>query len=145
MTDTTMVTVQALTMAELLAATQLPRERVDVPELGAGKFIWVQGMSGTDRDAFEASLSKGPKGERRNVLNFRARLCALCCINEDGSRMFTATEVEALGRVRSDILTRIVTVGQRLSGISDKDADELGKNSDDPAASVGSSSSSASS
>lgn len=129
-------------MAELLAATSLPRELVPVPELGPGKAIWVQGMTGKDRDGFEASLSKGPKGERRNVLNFRARLCALCLINEDGTRMFTAEQVEQLGNVRSDVLTRLVTVAQRLSGISAADAEELGKTSDDPAASGGSSSSS---
>ena len=134
----------AMTALELLAVTTLPRERLDLPELGNGHHVWIQGMSGKDRDAFEASLSKGPRGQRRNIENFRARLAGLCLINEDGTRMYTSAQIEHLGNVRSDILTKIVAVAQRLSGISEADAEELGKSSDAPEASAGSSSSSAS-
>jgi hypothetical protein len=130
----------AMTGQELLGITTLPRERLDLPELGNGHHVWVQGMSGRDRDAFEASLSKGPRGQRRNIENFRARLAGLCLINEDGSRMYTSADLEALGRVRSDVLSKIVAVAQRLSGISEADAEELGKPSDASAASADSSS-----
>lgn len=130
----------ALTGEQLLGVTTLPKERLDLPELGPGQYVWVQGMSGKDRDAFEMSLSKGPRGQRRNIENFRARLAGLCLINEDGSRMYTSAQVDQLGNVRSDVLTKIVTVAQRLSGISDADAEELGKSLDGPAASAASSS-----
>jgi hypothetical protein len=133
----------AMTAAELLGATTLPREKLDLSaELGPGKYIWVQGMSGRDRDAFEAGLAKGPRGQRRNIENFRARLAVLCVIHEDGSRMFTASQAEQAGAIRADVLTKIVAVGQRLSGIGEADAEELGKPSDDVAASAASSSNS---
>lgn len=130
----------AMTGEALLGVTTLPKERLMLPELGPDMYVWVRGMSGKARDAFEASLTKGPRGQRRNVENFRARLAGLCLINEDGSVMYSADQIEQLGNIRSDVLTKIVEVAQRLSGISEKDADELGKSSDAPAASAGSSS-----
>ena len=130
----------ALTKEGLLGLTALPRERLDLPEVGPGEHVWVSGMSGRERDAFEASLSKGPKGQRRNVENFRARLAALCLVDEQGVRLYTAGEAERLGNIRADVLTKIVAVAQRLSGISEGDAEELGKSLDGPEASAGSSS-----
>lgn len=114
--------------ALLKAAIALPRETVNVPELG-GEVI-VQGMSGAQRDAWEASLIEG-RGKRRrmNTANIRAKLVAQCCVDEDGRRLFTDGDVDELGQVRVDILNRLFGVAQKLSGVSDDDVDELGKSS----------------
>lgn len=115
-----------LTKQILLGATTPPQETVKVPELGGD--VIVRGMSGGERDAFEASLIEG-KGRKRdvNMKNLRAKLVAYCCIDEQGARIFTDSDAEALGLVRADVLNRIYTVAQRLSGITDEDADELGE------------------
>ena len=114
-----------LSRADLLAAIGLPREPVRIPELGGD--VLVQGMSGAQRDAWEASLVEG-KGKRRrmNTANIRAKLVAQCCIDEAGNRLFTDTDVEVLGTTRVDVLNRLFGVAQRLSGVSDEDVDELG-------------------
>ena len=126
-----------LSRADLLAAVALPRETVHVPELGGD--VLVQGMSGAQRDAWEASLVEG-RGKRRrmNTANIRAKLVAQCCIDEDGHRLFTDDDVETLGRARVDVLNRLFAVAQRLSGVSDDDVDELGSPSttDEPSTSA---------
>jgi hypothetical protein len=115
-----------LTKQILLGATTPPQETVKVPELGGD--VIVRGMSGSERDAFEASLIEG-KGRKRdvNMKNLRAKLVAYCCVDEQGARIFNDSDAAALGEVRADVLNRIYTVAQRLSGISEEDAEELGE------------------
>lgn len=116
----------ALTRQILLGATKPPQEVVSVPELGGD--VIVRGMTGAERDAFEVSLIEG-KGRKRdvNLKNLRAKLIAFCCVDEQGERIFSDADVESLGKVRADVMNRIYTVAQRLSGLSDEDAEELGQ------------------
>jgi len=109
----------------MLAATALPRETVAVPELGGD--VIVQGMSGTARDTFEGSMFK-QRGKTRelNMQNIRAKLVALCVVDEAGARVFRDEDVPALGLIRADILDRLFSVAQRLSGLREQDIDELG-------------------
>ena len=116
-----------LSKSALVGATVLPVEEVPVPELDGT--VWVRGMSGTERDAFESGLWIG-KGRHRqiNTQNLRARLLAYCVQESSaGGRMFNDAEVDAIGRIRVDVLQRLFNVAQRLSGISDEDVEELGK------------------
>jgi hypothetical protein len=108
------------------AAKKLPIESVDIPELGMA--IYVRGMSGEERDAWEKSLIRG-KGKRMEVdtTNVRARLVAKTACTEQYERLFTDADALELGQSRVDILNRLFTVAQRLSGVSDADVEELGK------------------
>src|SRR5574343_1623714 len=104
-----------LSRSDLLAACQLPQEIVHVPELGGD--VIVRGMSGAQRDEWEASLVEGRGKKRRmNTANIRAKLVAQCCVDEAGRRLFTDEDVEALGGVRVDVVNRLFAVAQRLSG-----------------------------
>lgn len=129
-----------LSREALLKATAPPQQIVAVPELGGD--VIVRGMTGTERDAFEAGLIVG-KGKHRdvNMTNMRAKLVAFCCIDEAGAPLFSPTDVEALGRTRADVLNRLYTPAAKLSGITEEDAEDLGKPSS-PAASASSSSAS---
>ena len=110
----------------LLGATVTPTEVVALPEIEA--VVTVRGMTGVERDAFEASCIEG-RGKRRdvNTKNMRAKLVAFCCVDEKGHRVFTDADAGALGEVRADLIDRIFSVAQRLSGMSDQDAEDLGK------------------
>lgn len=114
------------------AATTLPRTVLHIPELGGD--VILQGMSGTDRDAWEQSLVRG-RGKKRdvNLQNVRAKLVVRSLINEDGSRMFTDAEAPAVGAIRVDVLNQLFEAAQKLSGVSDEDVDELGKSSESTA------------
>jgi hypothetical protein len=117
-----------LSRADILKATVTPRETVVVRELG-GEVI-VRGMTGIERDAFEASCFEG-RGKKRdfNMRNLRAKMVAFCCIDEQGHRLFTDEDVIALGAVRADVIDKLFAVAQRLSGMRDEDVDELGLSS----------------
>ncbi|OFW37657.1 MAG: hypothetical protein A3J29_06180 [Acidobacteria bacterium RIFCSPLOWO2_12_FULL_67_14b] len=112
--------------AFLAARTDLPRERVDVPELGG--VVLVQGLTGKQRDQYEASCVV-QKGNKRtfNLIDARAKLVALSVVGEDGKRLFREEDLPALSAMPAQILDRIFSVAQRLSGISDQDVDELGQ------------------
>ena len=119
-----------LDRAALLAAVgsaSLPIEKVDVPELGGE--VYIRGMSGTERDEWESSLviGAGRKHQRLNTDNIRARLVTRTLCDEQGGRLLQNSDAAILGGLRVDVLTRLYEVAQRLSGVTDKDVDELGK------------------
>lgn len=119
---------EILSKERFLSATTLPQERVHVAALGGDAI--VRGMTGAERDAFEASLVIG-KGKGRDVstTNIRAKLVARCLVNEQGERLFTDADADALGLIRVDVLSPLFAIAQKLSGVSDEDIDELGKRS----------------
>jgi hypothetical protein len=124
-----------LSRADILRATITPRDTVFVKELG-GEVI-VRGMTGVERDAFEASCFEG-RGKKRDfsLNNMRAKLVAACCIDDQGHRLFTDEDVIGLGAVRADVIDKLFAVAQRLSGMRDEDVDELGLSSKTPTTSA---------
>ena len=116
-----------LTKERILAVDDIVTEDVDVPEWGGT--VRVRGLSGVERDAFEASMieRRGKKVET-NLTNLRAKLVAASVVDEKGSRLFSDADVKALGAKSAAGLDRVYDVAQRLSGISDDDVDELAGN-----------------
>lgn len=110
----------------ILGADDLGVEDVDVPEWGGT--VRVRGMSGTERDRFEAGmLAENMKVSKDKALtNYRARLAAATLIDADGKRLFRSdAEVKRLGEKSAQALTRIAEVASRLSGLTDSDVEEL--------------------
>lgn len=94
----------------ILAADDLPRELVEVPEWGGS--VWVGTMSGRDRDEFERLVTAGTE-------NARARLALVCLQDDAGQRLFTPDDVAALGAKSSAALTRVAQVALRLNRLGD--------------------------
>lgn len=118
-----------LTAADILGTDDLKRELVEVPEWGG--HIYIRTMTGTERDAFEASclnVSASGKSKPPNLANFRARFIAQVACDESGAILFTAAQVKELGDKSASALNRCFSVAQRLSGLSDDDVEELVKN-----------------
>ena len=127
-----------LTRDDILNASDLARERVEVPEWGGA--VLVRALTGRERDAYEAGIVH-PDGRkmRYTLTNMRARLVSLSVIDEAGARLFSDSDIELLGRKSAAALERVFEVAQRLSGLSEKDVDELAKNSEsDPSDDSGS-------
>lgn len=116
-----------LSAEQILDAADLPFEDVNVPEWGGT--VRVRGMSGTDRDRFEAQmLSKDMQSVSKDTAleRYRARLAAACLVDEQGRRMFRSdAEVKRLGEKSAQALQRVVDVASRLSGLTQADQDEL--------------------
>ena len=113
-----------LTKEEILQANDLVTERVDVPEWGGA--VYVRGMTGLERDLYEDSiLEQRGKNRQVNLRNARAKLVALSVVDEAGQRMFSQTDVAALGKKNAAALQRVFNVATRLSGITEEDLEEL--------------------
>lgn len=122
---------QILGAANILAASDIVQEVVATPEWGTGTGVIIQGMTGVDRDAYETSMrEEDSKGRQKaNFKNLRARLIAFSAVDEDGSRIFTESQVEELGNKSAKVLDRLFDTAQRLSGIGVDDVEALLGNS----------------
>jgi hypothetical protein len=117
-----------LSREQILAAADLPREEVLIPEWGGT--VWVRTLSAAERDAFEAaSVQARGKDRSVNLANLRARLAVLCLVDEQGQRLFTDTDAVALGQKSAKALAKVYDVAARLNGLSADDVEELAKNS----------------
>lgn len=110
-----------LTRDQILKAKDRKTEVVKVPEWG-GEVI-VSTMSGHDRDQFEAGIVT--TNGQADLKNMRAKFVAACVVDENGKRLFTAGDVEALGDKNAAALERIVKVAQRLNAMGDAQLEEL--------------------
>lgn len=125
-----------LSKDQIWQAPDITFEDVPCPEWGGE--VRLRGLMGNERDEFEAKSLKRGKGGAREVetRNLRARLIASCAINDDGSPLFTSGDVLRLSQKSAVPLERLFKVAQRLSGLTDEDAEELVEDfGDDPSGS----------
>lgn len=116
-----------LTKEQILAADDLPRESVEVPEWGGE--VLVRALTAGERDAFEAELTeRRGKQIEVNLRDVRAKLCSRAICDGDGKRLFTDQEVQTLAAKSASALTRVFEVAQRLSGLTGADVEALTKN-----------------
>jgi len=113
-----------LTREQILSVEDIKTEEVHVPEWGGT--VRVASMSGAARDRFELSCVAAD-GSQDNE-NIRAKVVAASVVDESGNLMFSAEDVEALGRKSAAALDRVFEASQRLSRISNADVEELAKN-----------------
>ena len=125
---------------DILKVDGLQKELVPVPEWGGD--VWVYGMTGNERDAFESQILIQRKGDSRiDTRDIRAKMAARCIRDEDGKRLFGDGDIKVLGKKSAKALDRIFSKAQELSGISDKDVEELaGELKNEPSGDSGSSS-----
>lgn len=118
-----------LTPDQILAADDLKRERVDVPEWGAGAFVYVRTMTGTERDEFEVmEIEARKRAGTSTAAGIRGRLAAFTICDENGARLFEGGHAEALGRKSAAAMSRIFDAAARLNRITASDVQELEKN-----------------
>lgn len=122
-----------LSAADILGATDLKIIEVEVPEWGG--VVGVRGMTGSDRDEWEAGFVTVGKDGATSMdattafAHMRARLLVRCLVHpETGIRLFTSKDIEKLGQKSATVLDRLYEKAQALSGISDDDIEELEKN-----------------
>lgn len=91
-----------------------------------GGTVYVKGMTGRERDQFEASIirTKG-RNQTINLQDVRAKLCVLTICDENGVRLFEDADIPALSEKSAGELQKVFEVAQRLSGITEEDVDEL--------------------
>lgn len=116
---------KSLSKSDILSADDLKREWVDVPEWGGG--VYVTSFSADTKDALEVKLMAA--AGKTGGIGFRAAYCALAMVDDMGRRLFTDEEAAMLGTKFAGALDRIFEVVSRINRISEKDIEDLEKNS----------------
>ena len=116
-----------LSKGQILDASDMTTEVVHVPEWNGD--VIVRTMTGMERDKFESSLLSEKGGSTtKNMENLRAKMVVMCAVDEDGKRLFTDKDTEALGKKSARAIDRVFTVAQKLNAIGTADVEELTKN-----------------
>jgi hypothetical protein len=116
-----------LSKDDLLKAEDLAAEEVDLSGIpGYDGTVLVRGMTGRERDEFEASIMVRHGGKMvPDFANTRAKIVAKCVVDDDGTRLFSDYDAIALGEKSGAVIDRIYAVAARLSGLRDEDMAEM--------------------
>jgi hypothetical protein len=111
----------SLTRDEIVGVDDITKAEVQVPEWGGT--VYVKTLRGTDRDAFEESLSK------EKDKPFRSRFLVMTLCDERGSLLFKPEQVAALGEKSSLVLNRVFDAAWAINYFTPEKVEELGKDS----------------
>jgi hypothetical protein len=111
---------QPLTREQILAADDLTRERVDVPEWGGPVFVRL--MSAAEHARLGLAFDSIPKEK------VREHVVALTLCDDAGNPLFTPDDVEALGRKSKDAIERVFAAAQRLNKLGAADVEAAAGN-----------------
>ncbi len=119
-----------LSRTAILEAEDRVYEVVPVPEWGGE--VRIRSITGRQRDAFEAGLVEQKGNDRKlNMRNARAKLIALCAVDEGGQPLVTTEDVRRLGSKNAKPLDRLYDACALLAGISEDDLKEMTENFDE--------------
>ncbi|WLQ15649.1 hypothetical protein O5O45_06930 [Hahella aquimaris] len=118
-----------LNKAQILSAQDIECVDVDVPEWGGT--VRVALMSGAARDDYEGSLIRlaADGTAQRDLTNIRAKLVAVCLVDDNGERLFSESDVKALGAKSCAALDRVYHVAARLNRLTQGEVEDAAKNS----------------
>lgn len=120
----------ALSKADILAANDLPRRAVSVPEWGGD--VYVRTMTGAERDEYETLVftrQQAGGGMVKDLRGVKSLLVVLTTVDDAGVRLFDKGDAEALSQKSAAAINRIADVALELAGYTAKDVEELAKNS----------------
>lgn len=117
-----------LSKNDILNANDCEYVDVEVPEWGGE--VRVAMMTGAGRDEYEQSLFKFlPDGSAKpDYSNSRAKLLAVCLVDENNERLFSLKEVEALGKKNSKVIERLYVIADQLNAVSPEQVKDQAKN-----------------
>lgn len=107
-----------LTRAQIDTIDDRTWEDIPVPEWGGE--VRILGLSGTERDAYQASMVRmGSQGNVAgvNLADSSARLLAKCIVDGDFNRLYTDKDVKSLGVKNGAVIRRLYKEAQRISGL----------------------------
>lgn len=98
------------------------------PEGSPEPELWVlklKGMTGTERDRFEASMQPRGNSKKPNLENFRARLIVKCAVDDEGNTIFNNGDIKMLGEKSAKAISRVFDKCQEMNGLSEDDVESL--------------------
>ena len=127
-----------LTRDQILAIDDLPIEQVKIPEWKGS--VYMRTLTGKQRDEFEQTAIQRKTKKGSDIRGLKVKLVAMCLCNKDGKLLFAGRDDEAkLIEKSGSALERLSEVAQRLSGLDEKQIEEIAADFDDgPIANSGS-------
>lgn len=123
-----------LSRDNILQADDIETEDVPVPEWAPKGtpdpsvcVVRLRMLTGTERDRFERMMQEAQtnNSKKKNAENFRARMVALCAVDDEGKRLFNTNDIAVLGTKSSKALSRVFDACQKMNGFTDSDVEEL--------------------
>ena len=114
-----------LTKDQILSAHDLKKIKIEVPEWGGA--VYIKTITARERDQFEDTIYRSKK--KIDISNVRAHLASLVLVDEKGANLFSADDINHLGRKSATAMDRVFSAGCKLNGMTPKDIEELEKNS----------------
>lgn len=121
---------KVLTRDDILTAHDLPTEQVPVPEWQPDGVVLVRALSAAEwiavgRQTMRSTPNGNAGASDDAMLELMVKIPAMCIVGENGERLFTDADIEALGKKNPVPLRRIMDTVQRLSDL-DRDAAKKG-------------------
>ena len=114
-----------LTREEIVSASDLPFQDVDVPEWGGT--VRVGTMTAGERDAYENDIYETDGANIKiKRKDFRAKMLVRCLKTAEGGQLFD--DVAELSKKSSKPVQRLFEVAQELNGLGEAVQDEIEKN-----------------
>lgn len=114
-----------LTSKSILAADDIQKELVSIPEWGGE--VWVYGLTAAETGNYRKSIvDQTSVNPTLNLRDIQVKLCVMAMRDENGKRLFVGPEAEReLSQKSEAAMARVYDVAQRLSGLSDESVKEL--------------------
>jgi hypothetical protein len=106
-----------LSRDQILAAQDLPFEDVEIPEWGGQ--VRIRALTGREVEVLTRAQAKG---EEVSIIKLAL---PLCLIDEDGNRLFTDEDMEALWEKNAAILLRLGVIALKISNLDPESNKEL--------------------
>jgi len=96
---------------------------IKLGQFGKDAVFYLKPLSSVDRDNFEASII-GPDGNKRNLINLRARLVACAWCDKDGKLIGSPKQI---GELRTDLIGALFNEIRTMNGMDKDDVEEAKK------------------
>lgn len=117
-----------LTREQILNADDLKRETIHIDEWGGD--VIVREMTAYERIDLMNWANKMRETDEAKYLTYAAaKFAVVSVIDENGEKMFTDDDLDALAHKNTNAVSKIADVAQRLSGMREEDNEEMIKNS----------------
>ena len=118
-----------LTKADIFEAKDYNLTKVDIPEWNG--VVYVRGLTGEERDAYEKSfLDYGKDDSEVSLADLKIRLIIYGVTDEKGNNLFDMEDAEILNKKNGEILNKLFNAVRDVSGLGVAEEKEEEKNSD---------------
>lgn len=114
---------------KILAADDMRMVPVEIPEWD-NETVYLKPVSAAQWDLTISEIKRDHFGKIENKPNWRAWLVCQVLCEQDGTRVFSDQDAGMLGKKSSVAVQRLFDKLAEMNGLSEKDAQELEKNSE---------------